>query len=204
MWFGFFVGLFGSLYYGSRVANEKTQRKELVRLKENEKEIRQRWLDTVVTTYTTNQIIDNEISKMNDKEKWEEVKEVYEDIFSKYDLTELCNINSWCREQRSTQNILDADELRRSYFLTKNQVIFNEKYLKQIILAKRGLIDRFDFAFTSSDYPFYDPKGYLLIDILILKWCEKELKSHNLDIKLHVKEKEGSKGKLFQWYWEIH
>ena len=204
MWFGFFLGLFGSLYYGSRITSEKTQRKELARLQEDGKVIRQRWLDTVVTTYTTDKIIDNEISKMSEQEKWKEVKEVYEDIFSKYDLTELRNINSWCREWRSTQSILEADELRRSYYLTKNMIVFDKKYLKQIILAKRGLIDRFDFAFTSSDYPFYDPKGYLLIDILILKWCEKELKSHNLDINLHVREKEGSRGRLYQWYWEIH
>ncbi len=204
MWFSFFVGLFGSLYYGSRISGEKKQRKELARLKESNEAIRQRWLDTVVPSHTVSQIINNEISKMNDQEKWDKIKEAYEDIFSKYDLTELRDIDNWYRERRSTQSILDVDELRRSYYLTKNKIIFDEKHIRQIILAKRGMIDLVDFIYTSSGSPFWRSKGSLLIDILILEWCEKELKSHNLDIKLHVKEKEGSRGRLYQWYWEIH
>jgi len=199
MWFSFFVGLFGSLFYGSRAVGEKVERKKTSDLAQRICDVNGWWRDNVVDTEEGRNIIKYKISKMTREEIWEEVKEVYEDIFSKYDLTELEPLNSWCRRFWV--------EHCYNYEVTRADIIFDMNRAKQIILAKHGLIDGTQ-GFPSTLHGFTPIKNEgsscSLLDLLVRKWCTEELKSHNLDIDLRVQEtklRDGSS--LYYWCWEI-
>ena len=199
MWFSFFVGIFGSLFYGSRAIGEKVKRKKTGDLAQRVCDISKWWRENVVWTEEGRNIIKYKISKMTNEEVWEEVKNVYDDIFSKYDLTELKRLSGWHKELKYKNCY--------NYEPTRTGLILDKKRATQIILAKHGLIDGAQgFSNTCKLTPNFLPwsDACPLIDILVRKWCTEELKRHKLDIDLKIKEEKLSNGNsLYYWCWII-
>lgn len=199
MWFSFFVGLFGSIFYGSRIAGEKAERKKTNDLAQKYCDICEWWRKNVVYTEEGRNIIKYKISEMTREEIWEEVKEVYDDIFSKYDLTELKrDLNFWGKNFKY-KNCYDYEGARAGLILDKDRAT-------QIILAKHGLIDgRQGFpTMRSGRSTIPHVESCSLLNLLVRKWCTEELRRHNLDIKLRAEEvKTESGNSYYYWCWEI-
>ena len=146
----------------------------------NNRRAQQQFAENELRRVATNPQVERELKEfvgmniINMEKILEEVAEVYDPIFEQYTLEEVYPRKYWGRWEpgQSYEKYLEIQETLRR---------INKENTLRILMAKRGFIPVNDII---CQYHLTKYQANTYLDMEVLRWCERELRRHNVPVRL--------------------
>lgn len=169
-----FIALFGGLYLLIKVLNEKIGHQLTKKANDMRLQTIERWVDSVHNKELEGEI-DLFLNDPNNRQAmFNEVVEVYDQIFKEYKLAEIYPNKYWSKSK--VKGMSDEE-------YTKLVVCYDKRNAKRIMMAKKGYYQFWDAGLTQVrlhiDPPEHTHKTFSSkLEVLVMQWCAEEISKH--------------------------